>query len=774
MVLKELKYGKTNDRKLVVLRGVAGVGKSTFIKDRGLEDYSISQDMLRNVISSPVHTVDNEKVIDNSKNNYVFKLFHEMLERRLSNGVFTIIDNTNTDIQTIRTAEEKANMYGYDMYVINFEEDTEVLLERNNKRKGTTKYFTSTKPLYRMIDTFTQNNDRIKQKYNVIDSKDEEKLSQLFDNQYINLDNYKEVKVIGDIHGSYTVLNEAIPTIEEDTFYIFLGDYIDRGTKNHEVLDFLLKNYKKDNVVLLEGNHEIYLRAFTNSVELGYGREFKDYTKKELIEKRTPLKSVKKMMKKLKSKYLFEYKGKKYVCTHGGVLPTNYNFLHHEELIRGVGGYEFNVDKRWEELSDGEIQFHGHRNKLKVKPHKYKTSYNLEGRVDSGGFLRVATIRGTEVKVSEYLNTDVRDDRVSKDAKKVEGMLEYANNTEDIRVKEQPYKNNVSVNFGHKFFSKRQWDKDSVKARGLFLDIERKKVVMRGYEKFFNLGEMKTIEETANDFNYPIVGYKKENGYLGLLSYSETEDDLMFGTKSVMINSTDDSVKASDMAKEFRRIFYNTLNEEQLVKVEEYLRMKDNTLVFEVISFKDKHITNETEEGIVLLDSIKNEITFQTKQYGKLVELVEDINSLGHENKLKVKKKALTFKTKEKFLSYLNSQNNFNIEHEGFVFVDETNNFVKYKSEYYSYWKYFRASVDYIMRREDDFYKVVQSIKARNVSYIEKNDYLDDSVKQVINLVSDNIEEYIMKHSDFLFENVFGHTSLDVPKTAHYFMKDIN
>lgn len=769
MVERELKYSKTNDRKIVVLRGVAGSGKSSFLRDRQLSDYALSMDDIRNMISSPLHVTDNYKVIDNSKNRKVFNLFMELLETRLSNGVFTVIDNTNVSTNSIAVIEGLANRYGYNMTVINFEEDYEVLVKRNEKRYGTTKHFISEISLRNMYDTFNQNNDRVKRKYNVISSKDEEGINKLLNNKYANLNKYSKVKVIGDIHGSYNVLIEAIPEIEEDVFYIFLGDYIDRGTKNHEVLNYLLKIYKKDNVVLLEGNHEIYLRAFTNSVELGYGKEFKNYTKKELIDKKTDLKAVRKMMKSIKTMFNFEFNGKCYVCSHGGVLPTNYNLLHHDEKIRGVGGYDFNIDRKWDELSEGEVQFHGHRNKLKVKPHAYKTSYNLEGGVDSGGYLRVATIEGTEVKVKEYLNKDVREDKMREEIAKVEDMLDYAYNTEGIRVKDIEYQDIVGINFGHKFFFKGEWDADSVKARGLFVDLEEKKVVSRGYEKFFNIGEKMTLEEIADSYLYPVVGYKKENGYVGLVSYSHREEGIMFSTKSVMINSTDDLKVPSEFAKELRRIFYNIFNSNQIEYIEDYLRMTNTTLVFEAISMKDKHITLEDKDELVLLDSIKNEIDFNKKSYKRLNELVNNINELNdNEYELRLKEKALLFKNKESFINYIQHQNNFNIKHEGFVFEDSVGNMVKYKSEYYNFWKYFRSTINYAMKI-DTYEGVVKSVKDRLSNYKNKKN-LNEDAEQYIDNVYDNIEEYIMLvNTDFKYENLLGHKEIDIPKTAQYF-----
>lgn len=66
---------------------------------------------------------------------------------------------------------------------------------------------------------------------------------------------------VGDIHGCYyaltTLLNE-IPYNENDVF-IFLGDYVDRGSRTKESIDFLIEFSRKNDSMFLRGNHEIMM-----------------------------------------------------------------------------------------------------------------------------------------------------------------------------------------------------------------------------------------------------------------------------------------------------------------------------------------------------------------------------------------------------------------------------------------------------------------------------------------------------------------------------------
>lgn len=68
----------------------------------------------------------------------------------------------------------------------------------------------------------------------------------------------KRYIAFGDIHGMYDEFMQlwnSIDIQETDTL-VFLGDYIDRGPKSKEVLDFLMDLPVKNEAIFLRGNHE--------------------------------------------------------------------------------------------------------------------------------------------------------------------------------------------------------------------------------------------------------------------------------------------------------------------------------------------------------------------------------------------------------------------------------------------------------------------------------------------------------------------------------------
>ncbi len=68
---------------------------------------------------------------------------------------------------------------------------------------------------------------------------------------------YRRIHHIGDINGSYAALMRYLECgLNDSELYIFTGDYIGNGTENTAVIKFLISIMCRDNVILLEGDHE--------------------------------------------------------------------------------------------------------------------------------------------------------------------------------------------------------------------------------------------------------------------------------------------------------------------------------------------------------------------------------------------------------------------------------------------------------------------------------------------------------------------------------------
>ncbi|HYM84788.1 MAG TPA: AAA family ATPase, partial [Candidatus Dormibacteraeota bacterium] len=77
------------DPALVLLVGAAGAGKSTFAARRFAPDEVLSSDALREALTGDAS--------DQSRNRLVFALLHREAERRMADGLLTVVDATNVE-----------------------------------------------------------------------------------------------------------------------------------------------------------------------------------------------------------------------------------------------------------------------------------------------------------------------------------------------------------------------------------------------------------------------------------------------------------------------------------------------------------------------------------------------------------------------------------------------------------------------------------------------------------------------------------------------------
>lgn len=76
--------------------------------------------------------------------------------------------------------------------------------------------------------------------------------------QLINKKDTKDLVFVGDTHGDFETSKKIIESYLGNYRVVFLGDYVDRGPKSKENIDFLLnkKVENPDELFLLQGNHE--------------------------------------------------------------------------------------------------------------------------------------------------------------------------------------------------------------------------------------------------------------------------------------------------------------------------------------------------------------------------------------------------------------------------------------------------------------------------------------------------------------------------------------
>lgn len=729
-------------RTLVIMRGAPGAGKTTWIAKHGLADYTISPDDMRILCSSTAMQPTGEfKIAQETRNEqFIWKIIFEVLEYRMSRGELTILDATASKTKDIKQYKELADKYRYRMVVVDFTDvPLEKCLEQNRQR-----------PVFKQVPDSAIENIYARYATQGVPAGVKVIKPDEFDTileEPVDLSQYKKVVFIGDIHGCYDTLMQYPDfkegELKEDTAYIFLGDYIDRGTQNFEVLCFLNKIKNLPNVCLLEGNHEKHLKAYGNDEESA-SNEFERKTKPELVDKGFTQKEARIFYSKLRQFSHVLYNGLNILACHGGIPHMNTNLLYipTQKIINGVGNYNdyLTVTNAWMgQTKSNQYLIHGHRNTENDEAHIADRVYNLEGKVEFGGKLRIVELTKEEIsqaglpedcwtllpqyktswKVVELDNIQPIDETTNTEERiidTVEDAVIYLRNNQYIQ--EKNLGNNISsFNFTREAFENNNWNKQTILARGLFINTANNTIIARSYPKFFRINERPEtqLSNLKQNLKFPLKAYVKENGFLAIVSYDPNSEDCLF-IASKSSNKGDYVNYIKKIIEPYKDAIRNAL-----------VRLPVSSLVFECIDPEnDPHIIEYKESKLVLLDVIYNKLKYENIPYDLLKALAKDIG-------VPVKERAFEIKDWETFKELYENVQDVEYKYkgqyiEGFVFEDANGFMTKCKTGYYNFWKFMRGVADATLKF--GYYRSTGALdtKAANLFYgfcreLYKKDY---------------------------------------------------
>ena len=672
-------------RILLLLRGSAGCGKSTWIERNGLKPYTLSADDIRLLCQSPIMQVDGTEGISQANDNVTWKTLFNLLEVRMQKGEFTVIDATNSKTSEMNRYKEMCNTYRYRIFCVDFTDIPIEEVKRRNANRESLKRVPE-EAIEKMYSRFAT--QKIPSGIKVIKPNELDTIwMKMFD-----MSEYKKIHHIGDIHGCNTALQTYLNDnggIKDDEFYIFTGDYIDRGLENADVVKFLISIMNKKNVLLLEGNHERWLWLYANDC-VGQSKEFELITKPQLEDAKIDKKDIRQLYRKIGQCAYYKYGDNIFIVTHAGLstLPQNLSYVATDQMIRGVGNYN-DFEKVAETFlattPDNVYQIHGHRNTKRLPIKVNDRVFNLEGRVEFGGTLRCVQVDKDGIHTIEVENTvfktpEMQSEQTVTSSSVADIIIALRSNK---YIQEKRFGNISSFNFTNKAFYDKVWDEQTTKARGLYLDTMKGKVAARAYDKFFNVNER---PETKFDMlqyklQFPVTAYVKENGFLGIVSYNEYEDDLFIASKSTI---------DSQFAQWFREMLYEKVSSENIQKMKEFIKEHNVSFVFECVDMKnDPHIIEYPNSELFLLDIVQNDMEFSKYEYDIMVDIA---NQFG----LTPKEKAFEIATWQEFFDWyydiLEEDYEYNGRKiEGFVIEDSVGYMTKLKLAYYNFWKFMRS-----------------------------------------------------------------------------------
>ena len=685
-------------RKLVCLRGAPGSGKSFWIKEHNLQKYTICPDELRTLCSSMELKSDGTFRITQEQENEkkVWNILFEILEHRMSRGDFTVIDATCSKTKDIQQYKDLAEHYRYRMYIVDFTDIPIEVCLKQNKMRPEEKWVPeeAIKNIYARFAT-----QAVPKGIKVIKRDEFDTLLE----KPVDVSEYKKLVFIGDIHGCYDTLmqyKDFKEGLDENTEYIFCGDYLDRGNQNAEVMKFLTSIMDKPNVCFLEGNHEKYIQLWGEGSETK-SREFNTKTKLALESGGYTEKEARMFYRKVRQFSHLLYNGIEILACHGGIpnLNTNLLYIPSMKFIKGCGDYSNyieNTESWMTQTADNCYLVHGHRNTEASEIQIADRVFNLEGRVEFGGALRIVECENTENCIKstpiELADCQPIDKDLLTEERKIDTIEETIIYLRNNRfVAEKDLGNGISsFNFTREAFYKANWTKQTILARGLFIDTVNNKIIARSYEKFFKINEVPQTDLAVlrDKLKFPVTAYVKENGFLAIVAYDYNHDDLFIASKSTTKGDYVEYIK--EQLNPYRENLLNYLRNS-------YNNNEPISLVFECEDIKhDPHIIEYSENHLVLLDAIKNTIDYKALPYEVLCNIANEIGC-------QVKEKAFEIKTWEDFRSLYSSVQDYEYTYnnryiEGFVFTDASGLMIKCKTSYYNEWKKLRGVADSTLR----------------------------------------------------------------------------
>ena len=722
-------------RSLYILRGVPGSGKSTFIRENGLEHYTISVDQLRALKRGLSYAFVEDHyeatIVQNPGRGALYEMVISLMEERLALGLTTFLDATNLVKSDLQAFTKLAKTYRYRVYVVNFEITLEEAKERNSKRKGVAK-----------IPNIVIDNMYATKKVQDVNFKGMLTPTEALETLNYNYEHLDKVHVIGDVHASATVVRNFLKNIPMNEKIVFVGDYFDKGIEHEEMLTLMEELLEQRDVIFLRGNHD---RMMEKWLFFDY-----DYTKHhhhetltyidnlEVREKAAFKKRLRKLSNSFRDMYAFESGGKIFMVTHGGIIPAMVDinkekrclegFMLHNtwDMVCGIDDYRANIDERFNiDCPENLYQIHGHRNWHGLDM-KNGHSYNLEQGIEYGRHLAVVSIQNGKPQIKKVKNDifDPHHEKYKKDPI-YKFMYDAENDNFIDKIEMKSVEGVHSYNFNRLAFRTRTWNDNTVKARGLFIDKDGK-IVARGFDKFFNLNERPETNQSAIfSWNYPLTIATKENGSLGMAA--NVHGNAFYATKNR------DYGDFRDRLKEQLDKHLGSLRGAFFARLEEL----GATALFEVVDKRDPHIVGYKEDGLVLIGLVKNEWEQVELDLGLLdefnfnkayTEVVEDKAGLIDVFRLYSQTPELMVDVEVGF------GEKYSLYTEGVVITDATGRKVKIKGTYYSYWKkvrgYLEGKNEYALGRELHDY-----LTANNVSC--KTDGVIAVRKQ---LVSGNVE----------------------------------
>ncbi|BDR60849.1 AAA family ATPase [Lactobacillus xylocopicola] len=207
-------------RKIFLLRGAPGSGKSSFIARHHLQPYAISRDQIRLLLANLTYYYEEEsdslhQVVPRYANEQTERLVDSLVEAKMKRGETVIVDSTHISAESIDHYQPWVEQYRYEAFIVDlmYHKTLNNLLNRNEIRRQ----YDWVKPeVIREMYLAYQENQQVPEWAHVINPN---QLSRALSQRESNLDHFAHVFAVPD-----QVPEEDFPHVHISNFYFSFND----------------------------------------------------------------------------------------------------------------------------------------------------------------------------------------------------------------------------------------------------------------------------------------------------------------------------------------------------------------------------------------------------------------------------------------------------------------------------------------------------------------------------------------------------------------------
>lgn len=375
-------------KSLIILRGLSKFEKDSWLKRERLLNFLVDIEAFKRLYYKPEYKGGRDFLV-RSLDDLIYRRTIEVLVSRM-NGSLVVLD---WGLDSTVAIEQLARVLGYQVFFKIFPVPPDYLSDL--KKYQDPRYIPRSKDqLAEQVAIFKKQDYSEKQ---CIDSFSD--IEKYWDKNtpVFRVKNKSSILHVSDLHSHWNMLQEDIfPMIKRNYLNIFLGDYIDgvESDGSRKVMEYVM-NETSDNIIFLEGNHELRLRKYLGWKALRGNKrivsetllseipqDFFEQTASQFddISAAEAWQWIDRLNNKLNEFLIYERAGNKFVCSHCGLKWMDQINPKYLGCLINTNKYTDKTDEFFSRryYKSGYWSIHGHCHYLGCEYNKFPGVFNLD------------------------------------------------------------------------------------------------------------------------------------------------------------------------------------------------------------------------------------------------------------------------------------------------------------------------------------------------------------------------------------------------------------